>query len=143
MFVLALSLGNGLLTLKSSDAAAWLKAYETGGPWPKKMDLDYFMELYKKAKSRLPATAVAAEHDDAMRRLNELRNGFIHFGAQGWLIQLAGLPGICRRCLDVAEQLGWRSELVFWRTQAQSQRARRYLKTTRRELVRLEKAVHE
>lgn len=140
MFVLALSSGNGLLTLKSSHAAAWLDAYENGGPWPKKLDLDYFMELYEKAKLRLPAMSVVAEHDNAMRRLNELRNGFIHFAAQGWSIQLAGLPEICRRCLDVAEKLGWQSESVFWRTRAQSQRAHRYLKATRRILTRLEQA---
>src|SRR5262245_5611319 len=64
ILVLTLSLGNGLLTLKASHAAAWLKAYESGGPWPKKMDLDYFLELYEKAKNRLPVgTVISPDHD--------------------------------------------------------------------------------
>ncbi len=141
MLVLSLSMGNGLLTLKGPHAAAWLKAYRSGGPWPQKMDLDYFLELYKKAKIRLPANSLSADHDDAVRRLNDLRNGFIHFGAQGWSIELAGLPSICRHCLEVTKALGWSSGLVFWRSQAQGARARRSLNAAVRQLKSLERVL--
>jgi hypothetical protein len=146
MFVLALSFGNGLLTLKSSHASAWLKAYQSGSPWPQKLDLDYFLELYAKSKEHVlsrassqPQLVVTREHDKAMKKLNDLRNGFIHFGAQGWSIELAGLPTICLRCLDVAEYLGWRSDVVTWRSVAQSKRAQRALNALRRRLRSLER----
>lgn len=143
LFVLALSRGNGLLTLKSTHAAAWLEAYESGGPWPQKLDLDYFLELYAKAKEhalRGSGFAATTAHDEAMTKLNDLRNGFIHFGAQGWSIQLAGLPSICIRCLEVAEHLGWMSGAVRWRSAAQSRRAKQALRALTRDLSSLSNA---
>jgi hypothetical protein len=145
MFVLSLSRGNRLPTLKPSQAAAWLKAYQTGPPWPAKMDLDYFPELYKKSKNLLPAAGdsggewfVSAAHDKAIRLLNDLRNGFIHFGAQGWTIDLAGLPSVCLRCLEIADYLGWEAGQVLWRSDAQSKRVRRYLNSLQQALSRLD-----
>jgi hypothetical protein len=146
IFVLSLSAGNGLLTLKSSHAKAWLKAYETGAPWPQKLDLDYFVELYRKTKIHVflrdtsPTKLVAtAEHDKAIRRLNDLRNGFVHFGVQAWSIELAGLPTICLRCLEIGRYLGWQSGAVYWTSVRQSTRARRSLNSLCRTLERLER----
>lgn len=142
MFVLSLSLGSCLQTLKSSHASALIKAYETGGKWPEKTDLDYFLKLYEKTKKKISNTYnVTPDHDDALQRLNDLRNGFIHFGPQGWSIELASLPSICRRTFEVVDALGWKSNLVIWRTQAQSKRARRSIKIALREFARLEKAL--
>lgn len=127
VFVLALARGNGLLTLKSTHAAAWLKAYESGGPWPKKLDLDYFLELYGKAKEHVlrgSNFSVTQAHDRAMEKLNDLRNGFVHFGAQGWSIQLAGLPSICLRAVEVTDAVAQTPGAVRWRSTAQSRRFR-------------------
>jgi hypothetical protein len=144
MFVTALSLGNGLLTLKRGHAAAWLNAYRNGGPWPPKLDLDYFLELYGKAKSHIVKNGswqTTDHHDDAMRRLNDLRNGFIHFGAQAWSIEIAGLPSICLRCLEMVHYLGWHSGVVYWRTLAQGNRALKSLRSAMRALRTLDKAL--
>ena len=102
MFVLALSVGNNLLTLRSDHAAAWLKAYRSGGPYPDKLDLAYFGVLYRRAKEHSKFLATH-DHDKAIEQLNELRNNFIHFGAKGWSIQLAGLPTICLSSLEIVE----------------------------------------
>ncbi|HEY7641725.1 MAG TPA: hypothetical protein VH814_18485 [Steroidobacteraceae bacterium] len=136
MFVLALSLGNDLLTLKAKHAAKWLEAYRSGQPHTGKLDLDYFEELYRKAKEH-SKFAASEFHDNAIKRLNELRNGFIHFHAQGWSIELAGLPTICLYNLEIVEHLGWRFGGIYWHTDAQSKRARRYLRQLTRELKRL------
>lgn len=142
MFVLSLSRENCLQTLKSSHAAAWIKAYETGGKWPEKTDLDYFLKLYEKAKKQISTTCnVTVDHDDALQRLNDLRNGFIHFGPQGWSIELASLPSTCRRSFEVVDALGWKSDFVSWRNQAQSKRARRSIRIALREFARLEKVL--
>jgi hypothetical protein len=56
-----------------------------------------------------------------MRQLNELRNGFIHFGPRAWSIQLTALPLICLPCVEIAEHLGWKSGVVSWQSAAQWQ----------------------
>jgi hypothetical protein len=143
LFVLALSRGNGLLTLKTTHAAAWLNAHESGGPWPKRLDLDYFLELYEKSKQQVLRGShfvATPAHDAAMEKLNDLRNGFVHFGAQGWSIELAGLPSICLRCLEVADALKRTPGAVRWRSNAQSQRAQRAIRSLERHLSSLAKA---
>jgi len=137
VFVLALSRGNGLLTLKSSHAAAWLEAYESGGPWPKKLDLDYFLELYGKVKKHVlrgTAFSVTQAHDEAFGKLNDLRNGFVHFGAQGWSIELAGLPTICLRALEVANAVTDAPGVIHWRSVAQSRRVRQASRSIAKDL---------
>jgi hypothetical protein len=142
LFVLSLSRGNGLLTLKSSHAAAWFKAYESGGPWPKKLDLDYFLELYGKTKQHVlrgSNFSVTEAHDKAMEKLNNLRNGFVHFGAQGWSIELAGLPSICLRALEVANAVARTPGAVNWRSTAQSRRVWQASRSLTKGLSALEK----
>lgn len=143
IFVLALSRGNGLLTLKSSHAAGWLKAYESGGPWPRKLDLAYFLELYTKAKQHVlrgTAFSVTEAHDKALEKLNELRNGFVHFGAQAWSIELTGLPSICLRALEVADAVAQAPGAVRWRSAAQSRRVRDASRCLSKSLSSLAKA---
>jgi hypothetical protein len=137
IFVIALSLGNNLLTLKSGHAAGWLRSHRSGEPYPSKLDLDYFGELYKKAKEHSKFSATQ-DHDKAVGQLNELRNNFIHFHAQGWSIQLAGLPTICLDSLEIVEHLGWKFGGIYWHTNAQSRRARRHFRQLVRELKQLD-----
>ena len=142
IFVLALTRGNGLLTLKSSHAAAWLKAYESGGPWPKKLDLEYFLDLYAKVKEHVlrgSAFSITLGHDKAFEKLNNLRNGFVHFGAQAWSIELAGLPSICLRALEVADAVTHTPGSVRWRSAAQSKRVRQASRSLNRSLSALAK----
>jgi len=145
-FVLALSRGSGLLTLKPKHAAAWLKAYSAGGPWPDQLDLDYFLELYVKAKSGVASSrssgtrfVVERRHDDAMKRLNGFRNGFIHFSPQSWSIEAAGLPRIALNCLEVAQYLLLQSGTVRWPKPNMADRARREIDRLAARLVRLER----
>lgn len=139
-FVLSLSKGNSLLTMNAPHAQAWLKAYRSGGPWPQKIDLDYFLELYAKAKDQITSGLLAdpTKYDEAMRKLNYFRNGLIHFNVDGWSIELAGLPMICLRCLEVADDLAWRSDAILWRSDARSTRTRRLLRTLARQLRHLD-----
>lgn len=134
---MALSVDNNLLTLKSGHAAGWLKAQRSGEPYPSQLDLDYFGALYKKA-NRHSNFAATEFHDEGIRQLNELRNNFIHFHAQGWSIQLAGLPTICLNSLEIVEHLGWKFGGIFWHTEAQSKRTRRHLGKLVAELKRLD-----
>jgi hypothetical protein len=43
------------------------------------------------------------DHDSAMKRLNSIRNAFIHFRIDGWTIEISGLHSIYRAAADAIE----------------------------------------
>lgn len=127
--VLALRHGNGLLALKDEIAAQWLKAYREGGQYPVEK-LDNFLNLYKKVKSdrmlcygHSKKFIATPDHNRSVKKLNELRNEFIHFVPKGWSLELTGLPGICLHCLEVIEFLGWESGNIIFYEDVQEKRA--------------------
>jgi len=137
---LALEQGNALLVMKDLVAAKWLKAHESGAPYPEDR-MDFFLSLYEKVKSDEVCRYVGSKkfvpgvsHDSSMRTLNELRNGFVHFSPKVWSIELAGLPSICLDCLDVAQFLGWDSGTIIWHDEGLSRRAQIALTVLRAEL---------
>jgi len=118
--VLALRGSNGLLPLQDKIAAKWLKAYRGGGAYPREK-LDSFLNLYAKTKSdRLlfschsrKLTATEAQ-DRSIRKLNSLRNEFIHFLPRFWALEVSGLPEICLDCLEIIELLAWDCGNILW-----------------------------
>lgn len=132
--VIALRQGNGLLALKDNIAAEYLKAQKEGGKRPAEK-LDNFLNLYKKIKSdrmlcyshgkRFKADP---EHNWAVKKLNELRNEFLHFVPKGWSLEIISLPKICLNCLEVIEFLGWQSGNVIFNDETQQVRALSALK---------------
>ena len=144
--VLALWGGNGLLTLRPRIAAKWLRAYESGGPFPAEQ-LDDFLSLYAKVKDQSNFHTVgagpyraSASADESLRLLNSVRNEFTHFTPKGWSLQLAGLPRICLDALGLIEFLGWQSTAILWHRRVHLVRAKRALKRCRRTLLTLESA---
>jgi len=147
--VLALRHGNGLLALKDEIAAQWLKAYREGGKYPVEK-LDNFLNLYKKVKSdrmlcyghseKFKATP---NHNRSVKKLNELRNEFIHFVPKGWSLELTGLPEICLDCLDVIEFLGWESGNIIFYEEVQQKRAMSALKEAKKVLTDIKQKYEE
>ena len=86
---------------------------------------------------RLTRSALGLSPKFTMTQFNIWRNGFIHFGAHGWTINLAALPRVGLLCIEIAAYLGWESGQVCWRSDAQSNRARRSLNSLRQGLTRL------
>lgn len=133
--VLALRQGNGLKALKDDIAAKWLKAYREGGPYPVEK-LDTFLNLYKKVKTDKEMICyvgsksfeATADHDKAVKKLNSLRNEFIHFVPKGWSLELSSLPEMCLCCLEIAEFLGWQCGNVLWHKKKYRERAENALK---------------
>lgn len=119
--VLALQGSNYLNVLTDECAQKWLAAYESGSkdfPDPK---LDSFLKLYKKIKSERmniytnsipfkPNTSQAR----SVKKLNSLRNEFIHFIPKGWLLELGGLPQITEDCLDIIHFLAFECGNILW-----------------------------
>jgi hypothetical protein len=126
---IALEHGNALLVMKDHIMTKWLKAHDAGQPYPEAR-MDYFLSLYEKVKSDAVCGYVGskhfiadANHDYSMKKLNELRNGFIHFFPQGWSIELKGLPAVCLRSIDVAQFLAWDSRTIIWHSESLEGRA--------------------
>ena len=133
--VIALRQGNVLLALKDNIAAECLKAHKKAGGKPPVEKLDNFLNLYKKVKSERMlyhghGRRFKAKPEDnwAVKKLNELRNEFLHFIPKRWSLELIILPKICLNCLEIIEFLGWQSGNVPWNNETQNVRALSSLK---------------
>jgi hypothetical protein len=144
--VLALWNGNGLLTLRPRIAEKWLKAYESGGPFPAEK-LDDFLNLYAKVKDAnnfhtvgAGPFAPSATTDRSLKLLNEIRNNFTHFTPKGWSLELAGLPRIALDALSLIHFLGWESTAITWYRRVHQVRAKRALRRLRTTLLSMQAA---
>ncbi len=143
--VLALWNGNGLLSLRADDAAAWVEAYKKGGEYHLlKLRLDGFLSLYKKIKMQSSFSTIGAgpfpakpAHGKSMNMLNRFRNEFIHFTPKGRSLQLSGLPQICMDTLEVVEFFGWNSTAIQGHDEGHVERAKRAVDCLRRSLMAL------
>lgn len=137
--VLALRGTNDLNVLTDECAEDWMAAYERGDenyPEPK---LDTFLNLYKKIKSdRMKMYGhsrpfkPSGTQGKSIKKLNNLRNEFIHFVPKGWSLEVSGLPDIVDDCIDVICFLAFECGNLVWYEQG--------LETQTRDLI--EKAKH-
>lgn len=107
---LLLHQGNGLNIMRDKDASAWLKAHYADEQYPLNGKMDSFMNLYSKIKrddcmrtffDSVPFCPNG--HDESMRRLNDIRNRFVHFQIDGWTIETSGLHSIYSEAVDLVE----------------------------------------
>ncbi len=119
--VLSLRHGNGLAALTEESAAAWLAAYEANATTYPEEKLDSYLCLYKKIKSTKYGTiggnqkfVPRGSQGRSVRKLNRIRNDFIHFTPKGWSLELAGLPRICLDALALLSFLGWETSNILW-----------------------------
>lgn len=57
-----------------------------------------------------PPLAISAEAKEAFKKIFEIRNEFVHFKPQSWLIEVSGLPQLLRQVMSivaVANVDGW------------------------------------
>jgi hypothetical protein len=99
-----------------------MAAYQKGEtPPPEK--LDNYLNLYKKIKHKewgqvggntrfVPAGTEGVD----IKRLNSLRNEFIHFTPKGWSLEADGLPGIALATARLISFLALETTNVFWHT---------------------------
>ncbi len=121
MMVLALRGGNNLRVLKTEDAKRFLDAYENGMPIPANLQMDDFPNLYKKVKSEAMLFYGHSEkftpqgtQSRSIKRLNRLRNQFMHFTPCTFMLGLKELPEMTLDCLAIADFLAWHSNNVDW-----------------------------
>jgi hypothetical protein len=104
---------SGICVLDRTGAAAmwqWLNvdSRKSPRPPPPEEKLATTLELYKRVKKNgyLQNPLVADAHRDYdIRKLNALRNDFIHFVPKGLSIELSGMPSIVRTVHSCVEHL--------------------------------------
>lgn len=144
--VLALRGSDGLRPLRDDIADKWLTAYREGGQFPVEK-LDSFLNLYKKVQSDtmlfffhskkvIPSPTLGR----SMKRLNTLRNDFVHFLPKTWSLEVSGLPKICLDCLALAEFLFWECGNIIWHKEAQRERGKTAIALARIHFKSLERA---
>lgn len=118
--VLSLRHGNGLLALTDDCYAAWMDAYNNDKPYPQEK-LDSYLCLYKKVKHTESGTiggnvrfVPKGSQGLSIRRLNRLRNEFIHFTPKSWSLDVGGIPRIGLDCASLISFLGWETQNIFW-----------------------------
>jgi len=136
--VLALRGGNGLAALRDDVAQAWLEAYRQGTKYPRDK-LDSFLNLYKKIKSDRMLFYVTSlkfvpkgSQGRSIKKLNALRNNFIHFIPKGWSLEVSGLPEICLDSLAIINFLGWESGNIIFHKTNMASRAKKALDEAQR-----------
>jgi hypothetical protein len=118
--VLSLRHGNGLLALSDESHSAWMAAYDKGETLPPEK-LDTYLNLYKKVKHKEwgqiggnTRFAPAGTEGGDIKRLNSLRNEFIHFTPKGWSLEVDGLPRIALAAARLISFLALETNNVFW-----------------------------
>lgn len=147
--VLALRGSDGLRPLRDDVAEKWLTAYRGDGEYPVEK-LDSFLNLYKKVKSDSMLFFVHSKkftptgsQGRSVKKLNELRDDFIHFLPRSWSLEVSGLPEICLDCLSLVEFLGWKSGNVSWYEDDHRTRGRVALNQARERIQAIERRYSE
>jgi len=139
--VLALKGSDGLNVLTEESEKEWRAAFERDDgvlPQPK---LDNFLKLYKKIKSgrktyeeqmktggllygkpsdrmhmygRSQPFKPEGTQSESVKKLNQLRNEFIHFLPKGWSLEVSGLPQVVRDCVNIISFLAFQCGNVLW-----------------------------
>lgn len=118
-----LGFGNDLLVMSQEDAEAWLAAHHVNTEYPE-TQMDSFLNLYKKVKKHeiLEYKFIPKGQEGAsIKKLNILRNEFIHFMPKGWSIEIAYMLEIFDDCLNIIKDIGAGPISDRWEEDAQAE----------------------
>jgi hypothetical protein len=103
-----LGFGNDLLVMRQQDAGVWLEAHENETDYSE-VQMDGFLNLYKKIKKHEILGykfTPQGQEGRSVKRINTLRNEFIHFMPKGWSIEVTYMTEVFSDCLNIIERLG-------------------------------------
>ncbi|ATG92567.1 hypothetical protein [Methylomonas koyamae] len=127
IMVSALKQGNGFHSMEHESYKKWIEAYRNSQPLPP-TKLARFLELYKRIKKKkvmecyLGSKAFVAkqEHTESVKKLNNIRNRFVHFELDVWSLETTGMPKLCLHCMDVVRFLVFDSGNILISEEAES-----------------------
>jgi hypothetical protein len=119
--VCALKGSNRANVLKEEDKSGYLSWIEGEQEKPDRLRLADFLELYERIKSDRMLLYTdskpfrpSGQQGASIKKLNSLRNQFIHFLPQGMSLLIDGLPDLIANCLDVIAFLAFESGNITW-----------------------------
>lgn len=147
MIVLALRGSNGLNVLQEEDRKRWLDWYSDGQRdevRPRDLKLASFLTLYGRIKGAQMLLYTDSQkfvpkgtQGSSIKKLNRLRNEFVHFTPKVWALEVGGLPAIVSDCLGIAEYLAWESGNVVFAEQDLRERLKAAYQSARKSLATL------
>lgn len=144
--VCALKGSNGLNVLKDNVKDKWLDAYRNNcGNYPIEI-LDTYLNLYKKTKGDMMVMYFISrkfipqgQQGWSIKKLNFLRNKFIHFLPEGWFLEISGLPDIINDCISFIDFLSFESGNI-WMDQGRQGYVRGLIAGIKRDLVKIKES---
>jgi len=118
-----LGFGNDLLVMSQEGAEAWLAAHHANTEYPE-TQMDGFLNLYKKVKKHEILGykfTPKGQEGSSIKKLNLLRNEFIHFMPKGWSIEIAYMLEIFADCLSIIKDIGSGSISGRWEDEVQTE----------------------
>ncbi len=109
--VISLRRSDGFGPIRDDIEKEWHEARSKGHQLPVEK-LDSFLNLYKKIKkegslqySNEERFIPKGNQGHSVKKVNEIRDEFIHFTPKGWSLECSGLPNCCLDCLQIARFL--------------------------------------
>ena len=118
-----LGFGNSLLVMSQKDAEAWLLAHHEQSTYPE-TQMDNFLNLYKKLKKHEIFGFKFVPHGQegaSIKKLNMLRNEFIHFMPKGWSIEISFMVNTFIHCINIIKRIGSGPISMRWEDDLQAQ----------------------
>lgn len=119
--VLALRGSASVNVWRKDKRRAWYRSFNNNIPFLAVGFLDKFMNLYKAIKSirmkmftNSQVFEPSGTQSESVRKLNELRNDFIHFTPKTWVINIHVLPGLVIDVMSIIEFLALESNNIHW-----------------------------
>lgn len=127
--VSALKQGNGFHSMTNDSYKKWMEAYRGNEPLPS-AKLANFLDLYKRIKKKhimecyvySKRFTAKQEHTESVKKLNGIRNRFIHFELDVWSLEISGMSELCLHCMDVIRFLVYDSGNVSFYKEGEGKR---------------------
>ena len=127
--VSALKQGNGFHAMTNDSFKKWMEAYRGNEPLPP-TKLANFLDLYKRIKKKHVMECYVhsrrfvakQEHTESIKKLNSIRNRFIHFELDVWSLEITAMPELCLHCMDVIRFLVFESGNVTFYKEGEDKR---------------------
>ncbi len=122
---LALEGGSGFLVQKPGKMKEILAAHDQGLALPEP-HMDNFLRLFQRAQAagslRSGILTFTSEEQDAVQRLDNLRDEFVHFNCKSWLVEYKFMAECLLGCCSVLEKIV-DCEAIIWHDEGHQGRA--------------------
>lgn len=144
--VCALRGSNGINVLNNDSVKEWIERHENGNGNYVIEKLDEFLNLYKKIKSdkmlmfgNSNKFSPEKQQGLSIKKINKLRNEFIHFTPKGWSLEVSELPQIVEDCVDIIQFLAFKSNNIVYPNESIKQKTETLIENIKTSLLNIKR----